>query len=163
MILWGSKKGGSMISFPKPDRSAFSPNLAAEAEGLEFDIGWAEGEWKDGRPYRAELWSWKDLSVVTFFFSTLGLEDAQEAELAGLLEKESLVEFPGTPKVYPERVRDSAGNEMWSVNVPVREGNENVVKLGFRLNRYSAPLHRPQVPRFEFLNNRIFSLATRKL
>ena len=136
MTLWGSKKGGSMIPLPKPDRSAFSPNLAAEAEGLEFDIGWAEGEWKDGRPYRAELWSWRDLWVVTFFFSTIGLEDAGEQELARLIEKESFVEFSEARKVYPERVRDSAGNEMWSISMPVREGNKDLVKLVFRVNPY---------------------------
>ena len=82
MILSHENKAGKWIFFPKPDRSAFSPNSTVRDVDRELDTGWAEGEWKDGRPYRAELWSWKDLSVVTFFFSTLGLEDAQEAELA---------------------------------------------------------------------------------
>ena len=163
MNLWGSKKGGRMISFPKPDRSAFSPNLTVKAEDREFDMGWAEGEWKDGRPYRAELWSWKDLTVVTFFFSTAGLEDAGEPELARLLEKEPLVEFPGTRKVYPERVRDSAGNEMWSVSIPIREGNKNLVKLGFLMYPYLPSLHRTKIPDLEFSKNGIFAPETREL
>jgi len=162
MILWGSKKGGSMISFPKPDRSAFSPNLTVEAEWVEFDIGWAEGEWKDGRPYRAELWSWRSLPVVTFFFSIIGMEDAGEPELARLLEKESFVEFLETRQVYPKRVRDSAGNEMWSVSIPVREEDKNLVKLGFRLNPYLPSLHRTKIPHFESPKNRIIEQDTHK-
>jgi hypothetical protein len=108
-----------MDHLSKPDRSAFSPNLMVRAIDRKLDLRWAKGEWKDGRPYRAELWSWEGLSIVTFFFSTLDLEDAGEADLERILEKESLLEFPGTPRVYPERVRDSGGNEIWSVSVTV--------------------------------------------
>jgi hypothetical protein len=163
MNLTHKNKDGKRTSFPKPDRSAFSPRLTLGGIDWEQDIGWAEGKWNDGRPYRAELWSWEDLSIVTFFFSVLGLEDAGEPELAGLLEKESMVEFSGIPKVYPERVRDSAGNEMWSVSVPIREGKEDLVKLVFQLNSYLDPLDRPKVPRPRFPKNRIFALGTRKL
>jgi hypothetical protein len=159
MNIWGPENQAvRRIPIPKPDRSALSPNLTGKAIDRELDIGWAEGEWKDGRPYRAELWSWGDLSVVTFFLSTLGLEDAREPELAGLLEKNSLVEFLRNRKVYPEKVLDSAGNEMWALTIPIREGNENLAKLGFRLKPYSASLRRTKVPRFEFLRGRIFAL-----
>ncbi len=162
MILTQETKGGQRTSFPKPDRSLFVPNQTVRAIDRELDIGWTEGKWKDGRPYRAELWSWKDLSVVTFFFSSLGLEDAKEADLAGLLEKESLIVFLGSPEIYPERCLDSAGNEMWSVSVRVHEGNENLVKLRLHLNRYSPPLQRPQVPSFEFPPKRAFSFGAGK-
>ncbi|MCX5919628.1 MAG: hypothetical protein NTX30_23520 [Deltaproteobacteria bacterium] len=163
MNIWGPvNKAGRRIPVPKPDRSSLSPNLTVKAIDRELDIGWAEGEWKDGRPYRAELWSWGGLLAITFFLSTLGLEDAREPELAGLLEKNSLVEFLRNRKVYPEKVLDSAKIEMWSVTIPIREGNENLVKLGFRLNPYSASLQRAKVPRSEFLRSRIFPLGTPK-
>jgi hypothetical protein len=163
MSIWTfAGKAGRPIPIPKPDRSALSPNLTVKAIDRELDKGWAEGEWKDGRPFRAELWSWGGLSAVTFFFSTLGLEDAREPELAGLLEENSLVQFLTNRKVYLEKVMDSAGNEMWSVTIPILEGNENLAKLGFRLNHYSASFRRTKVPRFEFLRSRIFALGTPK-
>jgi hypothetical protein len=162
MILGNEKKGGGRASVPRPDRSTFTPNPTVRADDRELDLGWAEGEWEDGRPYRAELWSWKDLTVVTFFFSVLGLEDAGDAELRRMLEKESLVEFPGIPRVYPDRVRDSAGNEMWSVSIPVQEGNQSRVQLGCRLNPYPVPLRRQRESLLEFLNGRMSALAARK-
>ncbi len=112
MILGLESKGRGRALFPRPDRSTFIPNPTVRADDRDLDLGWAEGEWKDGRPYRTELWSWKDLTVVTFFFSTLGLEDAGDADLKGMLEKELGVGFPGFLQVYSERVGDSAGNEM---------------------------------------------------
>jgi hypothetical protein len=165
MNVWGhANKAVKRIPIPKPDRSSLTPNLTVKAIDRELDIGWAEGEWKDGRPYRAELWSWGDLSVVTFFLSTLGLEDAREPELAGLLDKNSLVEFLRKRKVYPEKVLDSAGNEMWALTIPIREGNKTLVKFGFRLNPYSASFQRrTKVYRFDFLKSRIFALGTPKL
>jgi hypothetical protein len=160
MSIWIlANKAERPTPIPKPDRSGLIPNLTAKAIDRELDIGWAEGEWKDGRPYRAELWSWGGLSAVTFFLSTLGLEDAREPELAGRLEENSLVEFLTDPIVYPEKILDSAGNEMWSVTIPIREGNESMVKLGFRLNPYSAPFQRAKVPRSEFPRNRFFAMG----
>jgi hypothetical protein len=163
MSIWiRENEAGRPNPIPKPDRSARTPNLTGKAIDRELDIGWAEGEWKDGRPYRTELWSWGGLSAVTFFLSTLGLEDAREPELAGLLEENSLVEFLTDRKVYPEKVFDSAGNEMWSVTIPIREGNQSLVKLRFRLTPYSAPPQRTKAHRSEFPRSQIFALGAPK-
>ncbi len=91
MITEQESNSRKAFSLPKPDLSAFIPHPSQEDIDGERDIGWAEREWKDGRPYRAELRSWKDLTVVTFFFSTLGLETAEGSDLAALLDKESMV------------------------------------------------------------------------
>jgi len=125
-----------MILFPKPDRSTFRPRLTLTDEIYELDIGWAEGEFKDGRPYRAELWSWTHLLVVTFFFSTIDLETFSEQKLADLLQKEFLLKFKGDQKVYPSKVRDSSENEMLSITVLVRHGDETLLTLGPRFNPY---------------------------
>jgi hypothetical protein len=101
-----------MVSFPKPDRSTFRPNLILRDEIGELDIGWVEGEFSDGRPYRAEFWSWEHLSAFTFFFSNLGLENSSEQELADLLEKEVSLQFKESKKVTADRIQDSSGNEM---------------------------------------------------
>ena len=125
-----------MILFPKPDRSTFRPKLTLTDEINELDIGWAEGEFNDGRPYRAELWSWRHLLIVTLIFSTIDLDNFSEQELADLLEKDFLLEFKRSQKVYPSKIRDSSGNEMWSVNVLVPHGAETLATLSPRFNPY---------------------------
>jgi hypothetical protein len=134
LSLW--KKGGSMALFPKPDRSTFVPKLTDMDENTELDNGWAESEFSDGRPYRAELWSWDHLSVITFFFSTIGVEDISDQELADLLQKEVSLQFKGSKKVSAEKIQDSSGNEMWSVSLLVRDGDETLLTLGVQFNSY---------------------------
>jgi hypothetical protein len=130
------KKGGSMALFPKPDRSTFAPKLTAMDEDTELDIGWVESEFSDGRPYRAELWSWDHLSAITFFFSTIGVENISGQELADLLQKEVSLQFKGSKKVSAEKIQDSSGNEMWSLSLLVRDGDETLLTLGVQFNAY---------------------------
>ena len=126
-----------MSTFPKPDRSYFKPNLAIANKEDQLDIGWAEGVFTDGRPYRAELWSCKSDSILTFFFSTTGLETASLLELVDLLGKEVSLKFTGGKSVTRSKVRDSSENEMWEVSVLVGCEEEILVKGGPRLKYYN--------------------------
>ena len=125
-----------MALFPKPDRSTFSPKLTPVDEITELDKGWVEGEFSDGRPYRAELWFWDHLSAITFFFSTMGVENISDQGLADLLQKEVPLQFKGSKKISAEKIQDSSGHEMWSVSLLVRDGDETLLTLGIPFNSY---------------------------
>ena len=134
-----SCKGGEVMDiskYPKPDRSYFKPNLTVVNKDQQLDIGWAEGVFSDGRSYRAELWRWEHNSILTVFFSTIGLENASVQELSDLLEKELLLKFKGGEKgkksVMPSKVRDSSENEMWEVSILVGFDEEILVTGGPR-------------------------------
>jgi len=106
---------------PKPDRSNYTPNRVKTAESDELDIGWNEGFLSDGRPYRIEAWAQDQITSVTVFLSTEGLETYSNSQFIQLLEKERIVWWaPGVRKsAYAMPMVDAAGNPMWSVNVVI--------------------------------------------
>ena len=106
-----------MPKFPRPNMSGYIPNLAGRGEGNGFDIGWIEGEFNDGRPYRAELWCWDHNSIITFFFSSLELENASDQEFADLLDRETPFKAEARKLIIPIKIQDFSGNELWAVNI----------------------------------------------
>jgi hypothetical protein len=111
--------------YPKPDRSGYAPNFRKTDENPSLDIGWSEGVLGDGRPYRVECWAEDGITMLTFFLSAQGLETWGAAELAALLAREGLVAFKQPAReVGLMRFIDSAGNDLWSINVTVGSGDE---------------------------------------
>ena len=111
--------------YPKPDRSDQTPNFVKSAENDALDIGWNEGNLSDGRPYHIECWAVNQITMLTFFFSTSGIEKYTETMLKELLVEERLVQF--IKKDAPVKVMhyiDASGNEMWSVNVGIGTEDE---------------------------------------
>ena len=80
-----------MTIYPKPDRSDYTVNTSNTDQDEVLDIGWAEGVLSDTRPFRAEAWADSGITMVTFFLSTLGLENATQAQIMALLETDGLV------------------------------------------------------------------------
>ena len=109
------------ITYPKPDRSSYSPNQVKTDENDQIDIGWNEGTLSDGRPYRIELWAQDQITSVTVFLATKGLEDYSNEQFAELLERERVVWWiPGAKKsAYAVPTTDSGGNSVWSINVVI--------------------------------------------
>ena len=109
------------LDFPKPDRSSYVPNFVKSAENDQVDIGWAEGTLRDGRPYRLELWAQDQCTCATAFMSISGLKDASSGLLLHLLERDRVIVWINgtTPSGGSSVFIDSAGQEMWSVNVVV--------------------------------------------
>jgi hypothetical protein len=138
------KKGGNMIFLPKPDRSAFLPKLFPVDEDEELDNGWVEGKFSDGRPYRGEMWSWDHLSAVTFFFSTVGIENLSEQGLADLLQREVSLQFKGEKRISAEKMMDFSDQEMWSVSLLVRDGEETLVAVGLQFKPYEEILSKEE-------------------
>jgi len=109
------------MTYAKPDRSTYTPNFSKSAENDQLDIGWAEGVMKDGRPYRLECWAQDQLTCVTVFLSSAGLESATTEALLALLEVERVIWWrPGaTPSAGVSGFIDSAGETMWSINIVI--------------------------------------------
>jgi hypothetical protein len=128
------------MDYPKPDRSQFKPNLSKTPEDDVLDLGWQEGALRDGRPFRGEYWCQDQISMITFFFSTIGLENASREDLKLLLVSENLIQFkPGRARVDARKIMDSSANEMWSVNVAVGDEDETFVEGGHPFQGYPRP------------------------
>jgi hypothetical protein len=124
-------------SYPKPDRSNIEPNFSKTEDNDALDLSWQEGLLNDGRPFRGELWCQDQISMVTFFFSTIGLENASKEDMESLLTSENLIQFkPGRRDVRAVKVVDAGGNEMWSVNVLVGDDDGTYVEGGRPLMAY---------------------------
>ena len=83
--------------FPAPDRSNYVRRRQSSPEDGSVDIGWDAGVLSDGRLWRAEAWAESGMTILTFFFSSLGLEQATDADLAAMLTREGLVRFRSAP------------------------------------------------------------------
>lgn len=78
--------------------------------------------------------------MITFFFSTIGLENATREDLEGLLVLENLVTFkPGRRHVEVMKFVDPSANEMWSVNVVVGDEDGTFVEGGCSFAAYPRP------------------------
>lgn len=123
--------------YPKPDRSNYAPVRRASPEDGSVDIGWDTGALTDGRPWRAEAWAEAGVTVLTFFFSTVGLEQASDADLAALLAREGLIRYRTAPgRANGMLIDDASGNSMWSVSVVIGTEDEVLVEDTTRLRSY---------------------------
>lgn len=122
---------------PKPDRSDQTPNFVKTEENEALDIGWNEGFLSDGRPYRVECWAESQITMLTFFFSTGGMENLSDATFQKLLTSEGLVQFiSDKPHIAAMPTTDASGNSMWSVNVVIGTEDELVAKDSVNLREY---------------------------
>jgi hypothetical protein len=107
--------------YPKPDRSDFVPNRRLTDEWIpEGDLGSYSGMLEDDRPYLAEAWFTEGITLTTFFFSTLGIEDPTAESLLRLLAAalESYLiplQHRRLSAIDVKTIRDSSGHEMFSL------------------------------------------------
>ena len=128
-------------AYPRPDRSGFKTHFEHTPDNGVLDIGWQEGIFSDGRPYRAEYWVEDHVSVLTFFLSTRGLENYSNEDFVRLLEREVSLKFKSSQQTYLDAAKfvDPSGNEMWTVNLVVGDEDETFIEGGPPLNRYAKP------------------------
>lgn len=129
----------AVSNYPKPDRSNFNPNFVKTPDNDVLDISWNEGILSDGRPFRVEYWCQDQVSMLTYFFSTKGMQNASDDDFVKLLEREGLLKFKSDDKrfVTGKTLLDSSGNEMWSVNVVIGDEEGTFAKDLYPLNKYS--------------------------
>ena len=86
-------------------------------------------EWK--------MWAQDQVSHLTFFFSTQGLEQLSRESAENLLVREVLLKFTSPKRyVYPREIHDESGNAMWSVNVVVGDGDGTFSEGGPSITPY---------------------------
>ncbi len=126
--------------YPKPDRSNQTQNFVKSEENPAIDLGWNEGLLSDGRPYRVECWAEYQITMLTFFFSTTGMENYSDLMFKELLGKEKLVQYAAAnPHVSAMLFTDPSGNEMWSVNVVIGIEDELHAIDSTNLQAYERP------------------------
>ena len=108
--------------YPVPDRSKQTIRYSRDDDGI-IDIGWCDGVFSDGRNFRAEMWAQDQISMLTIFFSRVGIDDSDAA--GGIIESEGLVSFrkSASRNCNAVRIDDATGNPIWSVNIYI--GNED--------------------------------------
>jgi hypothetical protein len=123
--------------FPIPDRTKQPIRLTKEPDGA-VDLLWCDGVLSDGRAFRAEMWAQDQVSMLTFFFSTFGLEDLDQEAMKRLVEREGLVSFrSGESYCDAARFIDDGGNEVWSVNIVVGDDEQTYIDNSVPLFPYS--------------------------
>ena len=111
--------------YPKPDRSDQIRNFVKSEENEAIDVGWNEGSLSDDRQYHVECWVEDQITMLTFFFSTVGIEKYSEKRLKDLLVEENLVQFiKNDAPLSTMRITDAGGKELWSVNVVIGTEDE---------------------------------------
>ena len=126
--------------YPKPDRSNQVQNFVKSEENEALDLGWNEGFLSDGRPYRVECWAESQVTILTFFFSTTGMESYSDLMFKELLSKENFVQFvTDNPQVSAMPVTDASENDMWSVNVVIGTEDELHARDSVNLRAYEKP------------------------
>ncbi len=115
-------------SYPRPDRSDFIRFRRKAPSNEVVDIGWSEGVFETGRPYRVEYWQQDGVTYASFIFSTVGLENEAESRLRELLTDEGLLEIIAADRQQKQspyrgaaQFIDAATNRMWKVNVVLRD------------------------------------------
>ena len=98
----------------------------------QVNIGWDTGLLEPDRPYFLECWATCGITMLTFFVSTKGIEDATTEDLVKMLTDAKLFRLlePENPRTSVMKFEDDHGNEFFSINVPVGVEDDVYVEGG---------------------------------
>jgi len=125
--------------FPIPDRSKQAARSTKDEDGV-VDIGWCDGALSDGRAFRAEMWAQDQISMLTIFFSTIGIIEFHQDAIRQFVQNEGLVSFAdNADQKYCSAMKftDDAGNQLWSVNVVVGDEDNTYITNSISIFPYS--------------------------
>lgn len=106
---------------PFVDRTGVTPG---RNEYGEVNIGWNAGLLKDGRPFFAECWAVDQITTLTFYFSTRGIENITRVEMDKLLLDSGYFTYRDEKHYLPfvetfGKSEDSEYDQFYSVGVTV--------------------------------------------
>ena len=99
------------------------------------NVGYYEGELRDGRPYRLEMWSSNGIDTATIFISNIGLEDKGEVDLVKYLSGEGIIDL-FDDRASVNLITDIEDNTFYSINLIINNKDEEVNKLLVPLSDY---------------------------
>ncbi|RKM59177.1 hypothetical protein D6855_09720 [Butyrivibrio sp. CB08] len=103
----------------------------------DINIGWDCGS-LGRRPYFLECWSGNHVTMITFYISTIGIEDYTVEDIEKLLIGSGLYsKKDGYKKPGVVTINDSNNNEFFSVNIVVGVEDEEAVIDGAIIYPYS--------------------------
>ena len=114
--------------YPRVNRAHFKPNFVKKDRDDQIDLGWAEGVFSDGRPFRLEVWAATYVRYYTYYFSIVDIEYYSPSDLKKYLVSENVIEFDDEKylasgftgiNVSARKVADDSGNDIWEVTIIV--------------------------------------------
>ena len=98
----------------------------------EHNIGWDAGFVDGNRPYFLECWATNGITMLTYFVSTIGIENATTEDLVKMLTDAGLFRLldPENPRTSVMKFEDDHGNEFFSINVVVGVEDETYISGG---------------------------------
>lgn len=115
----------------------------------EVNIGWDTGLLGPDRPYFLECWATNGITMLTYFVSAIGMEDASTEDLVKLLTDARLFRLldPEHPRTSVMKFEDDRGNVFFSINVTVGIEDETYIEGGSifpfgPLNEYNSRKNR---------------------
>ena len=98
----------------------------------DVNIGWNIGVLDGNRPWFAECWARDQITMLTYFISAKGMEEAKTEDLVRLLEGGHLVTFLDRehPRVSVMKFEDDSENVFFSINITVGYEDETYIKGG---------------------------------
>ena len=113
-------------------------------DGVDFtsdtelcNLGYAEGELSDGRPYRIESFLTYGVEALTIFISIQDLEEKSMNDIKKLLVKEGLIEII-EDNILMDKVIDENEEEFISINVPINDHGKEINKCNIALKEYEV-------------------------
>lgn len=139
VIKQENSKRGTMDKkqYPKVDRSGLKPNFAKKDEDDSIDIGFTEGRFNDGRPFRSEFWAASQTSCLTYYFSSIDMEDMSPSDLKEYLKSEHSLEFLDETfhscgykgdNIEAKKSIDASGNKIWEVTIIVGDDDGTYIR-----------------------------------
>ena len=97
----------------------------------QHNIGWDTGLLKGNRPYFMECWATCGITMLTYFISAEGMEDAETEDLLNLLAGAGLFTLrdPENPRASVMKFEEEKGN-FFSVNITVADEEETFLDGG---------------------------------
>jgi hypothetical protein len=119
------------MDYPKIERD----NIDFYSNSDVCNIGYYEGDLRDGRPYRLEVWSNHGLDTATIFISNIGLENKSEVDLVKYISGEGIIEIDDD-RAEVTLIKDINENDFYSINLILNKYDEEINKLLVSLNDY---------------------------
>ena len=110
----------------------------------EYNIGWNAGEIGGNRPFFLECWATCGITMLTYFVSASGMENAETSDLIRKLEDAKLLKIrdPKRPRTTVMDFEDGKGNQFYSINITVGDEDGTYIDGGkvypyAELNRFN--------------------------